>query len=479
LSFVRLRPFSVPSLVVLENDMYVRNFVTSGALDGLLARGDCRLAPSELVTLLPEALRARGFEPEQFITTQPYTRHSANIALTVEWNILSMRAMAKSSRTFAIKTQKQLYRSRSKWSRLYPVLALPTVFKWISQPWFIRRFQPNPSLKALIETHRPQVVVFPVTGVESTGTELVALSKAYGFKTLFMSNGWDNLSSKGIMPLLPDVMGVWGPQSAQHAITCQGMPADQPQRIALLGCARYEDYFKQADGPPPPPIFEFPYLLFAGATVACDELTSLRQLDQQLDALKQAGQCPIDLTLIYRPHPWREPRNKRCDDTFDPDQFKHCQLDPQVAEAYLNNKRLKKEAVSANHYPTLTYYTSLLQHALMVVSPMSSMTLEAALFNVPTLILAMDDGLHRIPPHLQAQYSHFNGGRDVPGWVYVDHQRDLSQGFNTLLKAVIADTPKKKYFAPQLRQAMKRFLQWDDSQSYAQRLARLVESLKK
>ena len=39
----------------VEHDMYVRNFLSSGAFDPLIARRSMKISPSELVT--PEALR--------------------------------------------------------------------------------------------------------------------------------------------------------------------------------------------------------------------------------------------------------------------------------------------------------------------------------------------------------------------------------------------------------------------------------------
>ena len=113
---------------------------------------------------------------------------------------------------------------------------------------------------------KPKLAIFPITGVESTGYELIELSRRHDFRTLFLVNGWDNLSSKTVFGALPDYMGLWGQQSLEDAVTIHGLTVD---RGFLLGCARYEPYFGDRDQAEAP--FPFRYAVFAGSTTACDE----------------------------------------------------------------------------------------------------------------------------------------------------------------------------------------------------------------
>lgn len=447
-------------LFVLENDMYVRNFVTSGVLNGLIAahkegKNAFSIVASELVEKMRDAI------PSEFFGGQ-FTRIKKNIKYTYECNVASMRALRHLSKTYDIKTQKKLYASKHEW--LYRLLANPYTAQHIRR-YFASKFKRNESLESLIRQHQPKLVIFAVTGVEATGTELVHLSKQYGFKTLFLVNGWDNLSSKGVFPLLPDDMGVWGPQTFLHAIQIQGM---SPSHTHLIGCSRYEDYLAQGQQALPSP-FDFPYILFAGATVACDELRPLHLLD---DSLSRLG-IP-NLKIIYRPHPWREQRHPNCADYFDPADFKHVILDPQIAAVYSEGKQTGQEGVARAEYPSLSYYPQLVKNATFVISPMSSMTLEAALFDIPTLVLAMDDGFHKIPSHLQAQYTHFEGGREIKGWHYVDTYETLQSQFEALLNQVQATYLKLRQ--PGLQHAMRYYL-YQDTRSYQQRLTELVTAL--
>lgn len=437
-------------LAFIENDMYVRNFITSGAFDLLLQEPEFHLCLSEIAIKLHDSIPANK-------TPSRYARCRDNMALVYQFNKISMLALRDKSTTFDIKV-------KAKWMGDYTIddaLLSSTKDFNITKEFFTRKLQNNASLEAIITKQQPQLVIFPVTGVEATGTELIALSKKYGFKTLFLINGWDNLSSKGAFPLLPDYMGVWGPQSLIDAVTIHGMPE---HRLLLMGCARYEDYFKPENAQEK--LFAHKYVLFAGSTAPCDEITPLRLLDE---AIETSGD--YDIKVVYRPHPWREKRN--CFDLFEAEKFKHVILDPQIADDYYGEKRKGTESVSSQNFPKLKYYPSLVNHAQFVISPMSSMTLEAALFDVPSIVLAHDDGFHPIPPQSIAHFRHFQGADEIPGWFFVRDIKTLKALFQTLLKQFSGESPTNRMFHQILSPAVGKYL-FHDGRSYAQRLYNAV-----
>lgn len=431
-------------LAFVENDMYVRNFVLSGAFDRILSTGEAGIVTSEIVTTLRDRIPAGG-------EVGRYERSRENVRVTVRTNKVSMLALRKRSETFALKC-------RARWYGEYAddELRLATRPLQEIRATLRRDLVPNPSVEAVIAEHRPRVVLVPITGVEATGSELVALSRRYGFVTLFLVNGWDNLSSKGVFLDLPDLLGTWGPGSLVDAVEIQGMPV---HRCVPMGCARYEPYFQATPGDAP---FDHPYVLFAGGTTKGDELTPLRILDAAL------GDRPPDgMKIVYRPHPWREPRE--CDDLVTSDTFRNVIVDPQVADAYLANKRAGTESVSATSFPDLGYYPRLLRHAAFVISPLSSMTLEAGLFSVPALVLAHDDGVHTLPPSAVARYRHVAGADEVPGWTFARTLDELPARFAGLCERHRDEGPDRRRWRPVLSAAMKRYLH-HDGRSYAERL---------
>jgi hypothetical protein len=161
---------------------------------------------------------------------------------------------------------------------------------------------------------------------------------------------------------------------------------------------------------------------------------------------------------------------------FRPEEFRHVMLDPQVAEAYLAAYGKPDEPLPyfGMCLPQLQYYPSLLNHALFIVTPMSSMLLEAALFDTPALVLAHDDGVNLIPPHLQARFRHFEGADEVPGWFFVREAGEIRRTFSSLLRRFQSETAEEREFRPILSAAMKRYL-FHDGRTYAERLEEAVE----
>ncbi len=444
-------------LAFIENDMYVRNFITSDAFAPMMANPEFGISISKNISSLKSAI------PSERIAGV-YERCDENIAIVYHFNKFSMRALRKKSATFDIKSksgwQFGSYGIKDK------IASTPFFFNSFVKSYLIAKFQNNSTIERIIVEHKPEIVIFPVTGVESTGVELINLSQKYGFRTLFLVNGWDNLSSKGVFPLLPDYLGVWGPQSLVDAVDIQGMPS---HRVIMLGCARYEPYFIPDNAVFKP--FPYKYILFAGAATPNDEITPLRIFD---DIMKD-NNIDGDIKIVYRPHPWREKRN--CFDIFEPESFRHVALDPQVADNYFGKNRKDKVHSSNDSFPELKYYPSLVNHALFTISPMSSMTLEAALFDVPCMILAHDDGCHPIPGNLQAKFRHFEGGEDVPGWFYVKDFDDMKHTFRMLVERLKNESPANRAFRPLLSAAMKKYL-FNDGRSYAQRLEETVRLIR-
>lgn len=430
-------------LAVIESSMYLRNYLLSGAFDELLSLDDFHLALGTRAWKLAPQAAARLGRPPLAYEWQP-----ENAALVHRWNKVSALAFQERSSTFRIK-------STARWFGDYE----DQDYEWAKdmgkfQALCRRSLLPNRSLAALIDEVKPQVILFPFTGVEPTGYELLSLSAGCGFKTVFLCNAWDNLSSKGLFLYPPDLLGVIGPQQLVDAVTVQGYPH---QRCALVGCARYESYFTHNKAFVSP--FPTPYVLFCGSTKPCDELTPLHALDE---ALRQSDDPHT--RIVYRPHPWRERRN--CNDDFRPEDFYRVLLDPQIANAYYQHKKDGSESVSAEDYPPLDYLPDLLHHALFIVSPMTSMILEGALYGTPSLCVAYDDGCHKIHPGLMAQEHHFRGAQEVEGWFFARSEGEMVEIFLRLLK------DGRKYLT--LEEWARCFLFWD-GRSYGERVLDAVE----
>ena len=71
--------------------------------------------------------------------------------------------------------------------------------------------------------------------------QLIYSCKKYGIPVFALVHSWDNLTSKGELPAIPDCLMVWNEIMAQEAHEIHGVPQD---RIEIVGGPQYETYRK-------------------------------------------------------------------------------------------------------------------------------------------------------------------------------------------------------------------------------------------
>jgi hypothetical protein len=388
-------------LIVLSSDNYVRNLVTSGALEGV-ADDDTTWAISDRLVSRRADVEARS--GRVVVIGDPLERaHQHNRLRT-----LLLYQYRGRSRTMATKA-----RLHPRVRRLrYSVESLPGIRHAIVHRR-LRRLGTHPVLHALMERERPDIVIAPSGGTDTLVSDAIASARELGIPSLVLVQNWDNLSSKGAFPVKPDYLGVWGEQSAEHAQRIHGIPRE---RVGLLGAPQFESYFRHRPGSAPSP-FPFRYVLFAGCHAPFDERDALRRLDEAIEA---AGL--VDLKVVYRPHPHRAKR--LVDDRVRPGDFRHVVLDPQLEPAY----RAHWEGMDRHAkplLPPLDYYPALFDHAELVICPLSTMIVEAAIFDRRVLVIAYDDGIHPNSPATVVHFDHFEGVDRIEGFELIREAADL------------------------------------------------------
>jgi len=128
----------------------------------------------------------------------------------------------------------------------------------------IDRLEPARGIARALGEADPDLVVMPSSAFNPEGNDVIRQSERMGRPTLFLIDNWDNLSSKSVMLLRPDHLGVWGEQSAEHAMRIQDFA---PSEVTLLGTPRFDRYFELRGTDLAPP-FDFPYILFLGTSLA-------------------------------------------------------------------------------------------------------------------------------------------------------------------------------------------------------------------
>lgn len=407
-------------LVVIPGREHVRNLLRSGGLDATLATHDCRFIVPEAFDAAEDLaeIERRGALIGRYASDPRRERLHGLLFDALMWR------HRHRSRTFRYRWQRtaaihSIVRDRGPWAHAKSIVrwALWVLLKWtpirtlllgssvihpIARMVIERRLGDDPTLRALLERAAPDLVLLPTNAYESVGMDLVRLTRGTAVRTLFLVDNWDNLSSKTVLWARPDHLAVWGEQSVEHAVEIQRMPAGA---VSIVGTARFDAYYAARSTPPDSP-YPFPYVLFVGAALANDELAVLRTLDE----LMAARPGDDGLRIVYRPHPWQQPR--AVDAEFEPASFRHVVLDRQFAE-----EAPARSGEQRDFQPDLGWYPALLANARLVMGPLTTMLLEGSVCRRRVLALAHDDGIHfTTPSQAYRWYRHFEGVGTIEGF---------------------------------------------------------------
>jgi hypothetical protein len=246
---------------------------------------------------------------------------------------------------------------------------------------------------------------------------------------LVLQSGWDNLSSKGIIHHAPAFLGCWGPQSKRHARRIQQVPSPA---LLNLGAPHYEFLrpvpaaevreLRRTLGVPD----DARLLLFGGSFRQFDETSALRRLDEAVDSGRFGA-----VKILYRPHPWRADRQD--EDDFFQQPWKHVIFDPDMRERYIRARREPGYLKRAVPMYDMAYLARVLSAADAVISPMSTLLLEALIMERPTMAIAFSDAKHRHNPGVTSQMTHFKEAQRSGAFVWCRDNRRLEADLGTLL----------------------------------------------
>jgi len=461
-----VRAGRVKILIIISSDTYIRNYITTGSFNEI-ANHDCYYIAEDKIGSKELLENTNGFSGYYKVDEKTVSDHMELL------NILMWRYRHK-SKTFYFRFlmlhwpltaqwyQENKPKNKLRWifriirALKYPILG-SSVVSPISIPFYKGKLEINPDILRFIKKIQPHLVIMPCSAYDPIGSDILKLKETNGFKTLFLIDNWDNLSSKSILWRLPDYMGVWGEQSKEHAIQIHGMP---PQRVINIGTPRFEEYFftNRDDHPSPYP---FGYILFCGCAEPFDELGALHLLDEELS--RNIADIK-DIKIVYRPHPARKKR--LCPDVFREEEFRKVIMDIQAKEYYY-------ESVSKSYQPNLNYYPALLFNARLTIAPLTSMIIESLACGTKVLAVAYDDKVHFTSPHNVAKYAtHLQGIEKLSGLYVCDSKSELG----LLMRELI--TSPSNIERSEIHSSLKYFL-FHDSTTYSKRLKNLVDVIEK
>ena len=169
---------------------------------------------------------------------------------------------------------------------------------------------PSPGTERYIAARNPHIALLtPHLMPGSLGTESLRAAHAVGVRTGLCVASWDNLSSKQIIRVRPDVVTVWNQTQKDEAVNIHGLPAD---RVVATGAQVYDHWFDWK----PRPRREFcervglapdrDFILYAGGALFPSAITEAEWARRWLYELRNSSHDSLrDIQVLVRPHPKR------------------------------------------------------------------------------------------------------------------------------------------------------------------------------
>ena len=276
----------------------------------------------------------------------------------------------------------RLLRLKPRQLRIYRILAFP-VLGSIVKSIFLKRAE-DKSLFKLVQKINPALIIVPSHAFEGMTFELIKIAKKIKAQSFLLAEQWDTLPCKTVFTFKPDYVGVWSQQGVEHAVNIRDMA---PERVFILGVPRFTDYLKPEARHLPSP-YPFKYILYAGVSIQYNELAALHKIDELIEKLG------LDLKVVFRPA--KAQRIQVCPDVFFEYDFKHVILDTPTRSYYKKGVGgdVIKDGFSSVFAFDQNHIARLLANMEFMVSPFTTMVLEASLFDKKVFTLVYDDGFH-------------------------------------------------------------------------------------
>ncbi len=191
-----------------------------------------------------------------------------------------------------------------------------TLRRWLAKPMADalmrlaeRVVPPDLGILEFVDERRPDVVVVsPLNMRFSEETDYVKAARKLGIPTLLPVYSWDNLSTKGLIQVVPDRVFVWNDYQRADALVIQDIPED---RIRVGGAPFFDKWFEREEPSVSREAFftalrldpSRPLLLYLGSSrnIAVDETWFVEAVHNRL---RRSGHDELRNTqILVRPHP--------------------------------------------------------------------------------------------------------------------------------------------------------------------------------
>ena len=236
-------------------------------------------------------------------------------------------------------------------------------------------------LLRFLEVQEPDVVIVsPLVDASSDQVDLVRASQAAGIRSVAAIASWDNLTNKGHMRVVPDLVTVWNERQREEATTLHGVPAEQ---VAVTGAQLFDRWFERQPSETREQFCAMvglpadrPIVLYTGSSVFIARSEFEVPFVRTWMATLRGSANPLlrEASILVRPHP------------FNCDSWEHADFSEFGPVAVYPRQRYTPAAEDARN----SFFDSLYYSAAVVGINTSAM-IEAAILGKPVLSLMTGD----------------------------------------------------------------------------------------
>lgn len=243
----------------------------------------------------------------------------------------------------------------------------------------------------LFEQHRPNLVVVSSPGWYPGDAELILEARARGIPSVAVVVGWDHTSSQGLAAPLPDRICVWSDVQKQELI--RGSDVD-PGIVDVLGVAHFDYYRRRNFGLSRADFFakfglDESRRLVSFACSFVNHSSNIGVVKLLAEAVARDGLCaPAQLLIRLHPSYFKKPGE------VVPEVNEEAKAIAEIARTnprvHLDSPLLNsKELSMATDREDIVNLAGVLRHSDVFTTLFSTMVLEAAVNDMPTVCAAM------------------------------------------------------------------------------------------
>lgn len=303
--------------------------------------------------------------------------------------------------------------------KLYTLLSNPMIHPLLTALDRSVVFRTNKSLEKILLANEVDLVLVPGSAMDAHSFQFTRAASSIGIPSAMIVTHWDYFTKKGLLREVPNKVYVWGDD--MHASATRSRTT-VPEQLEIVGAPQFDRYrrtepkaaqdLRNKLGVAKDEIL----LLFAGTSAPFDEETVVAELEAYI---KRSGLSGI--RIAYRRHPRAWSRRSKAN-------LRETAGDWLIFD---DSKHTSPE-----------HFVALLSASDGIISPFSTMIIEAALCGKPSLCIGFDDEINGWDFSLAASNEHIQQVRDR-SWVNVcDNRAQLATDFEQFIERVKSSDPE-------------------------------------